>query len=96
MPGDEHKLIKARERKAIAEQLLRNELLSEAFVELEKGYINAWGKSDPLQPEARENYYRAVQILGDVRRHLLNIVHNGKIAEKELADLANKFRPRAA
>jgi hypothetical protein len=47
---------------------------------------------DPSQGEARENFWRAVQILGDVRRHLLKAANNGKIAQRELAD---RFRPHA-
>lgn len=94
--SDELKLHKAKERKAYAETLLRNELLSEAFKTLEQNYIKAWSGSNPADADARENYYRAVQILGDVRRHLLNTVSAGTLAEKELADLANKGRPRAA
>ena len=79
-----------------AEALLRNELLTEAFKALEADYIKAWSGTDPAQSEARENLWRAVQILGDVRRHLLKVANNGKIARRELTDLAEKFRPRAA
>ena len=81
---------------AQAETLLRNEFLTEAFKTLEADYINAWSGTDPAQSEARENLWRAVQILGDVRRHLLKMANNGKIAQRELADLLGKFRPRAA
>jgi len=81
---------------AQAETLLRNELLTEAFKTLEADYIKAWSGTDPAQSEARENLWRAVQILGDVRRHLLKVANNGKIAQRELVDLLEKFRPRAA
>jgi len=81
---------------AQAESLLRNELLTEAFKVLEADYIKAWSATDPSQADARENFWRAVQILADVRRHLLKLANNGKIAQRELADLADKFRPRAA
>jgi len=92
----EDKLQSAIARGAQAETLLRNELLAEVFKVLEADYIKAWSATDPSQSEARENFWRAVQILGDVRRHLLKLANNGKIAQRELADLADKFRPRAA
>jgi len=93
---NEDRLQAAIAKGAQAEALLRNELLTEAFKVLEADYIKAWSGTDPTQGEARENFWRAVQILGDVRRHLLKVANNGKIAQRELADLAEKFRPRAA
>lgn len=93
---DETKLLRDRGRGAQAEQLLNHELMVEAFKTLEADYIKAWGSTDPSQMAARENYWHAIQILGDVRRHLLKVATNGKLALKELDQLANKFRPRAA
>jgi putative heme iron utilization protein len=91
----EDKLQSAIAKGAQAETLLRNDLLAEAFKVLETDYIKAWSATDPSQGEARENFWRAVQILGDVRRHLLKVANNGKIAQRELADLAERFRPHA-
>ena len=94
--ADESKLNKAKERGAQAEALLRNELLTEAFKMLEGEYIAAWGSTHPHESEARENLWRATQILGDVRRHLIKVVNDGKLAQRELADLAARFQNRAA
>lgn len=93
---DEHKLIRDKGRGQRAKSLLENEMMVEAFKALEADYIKAWAGTDPSQAAARENYYRAVQILGDVRRHLLKVATNGTLAERELDNLANQFRPRAA
>jgi len=71
-------------------------MMQEAFRQLEADYIKAWGSTDHSLVEARENLWRATQILGGVRRHLLKVAQNGKLAEKQLDDLENKFRPRAA
>ena len=91
----EDKLHSAIVKGAQAEALLRNDLLAETFKVLEADYIKAWSATDPSQAEARENFWRAVQILGDVRRHLLKVANNGKIAQRELTDLADRFRPHA-
>jgi len=93
---DESKLNKAKERGAQAEALLRNELLTEAFKTLEGEYIAAWGSTHPNEAETRENLWRATQILGDVRRHLIKVANDGKLAQRELADLAARFQNRAA
>ena len=94
--ADEFKLRKDLERGSHAEMLLRDELLTEAFKTLEAAYIEEWGRSEFSQVEKRENLWKSTQILGDVRRHLLKVASNGKLAKKELNDLADKFRPRAA
>lgn len=93
---DEVKLNKEKQRGAQAEQLLRNEMLTEAFKTLEQDYIKAWAGTEPSDVQARENFWRATQILGDIRRHLLKVAQHGKLAQKQLNDLANQFRPRAA
>jgi len=55
--------------------------MQEAFRQLEADYIKAWGSTDHSLVEARENLWRATQILGGVRRHLLKVAQNGKLAE---------------
>ena len=94
--ADEFKLRKDVERGSRADMLLRDELLTEAFKTLETTYIEEWGNSEFSEIEKRENLWKSTQILGDVRRHLLKVAQNGRIAQKELQDLADKFRPRAA
>ena len=94
--ADEIKLNKAKERGAQAEALLRSELLTEAFKTLEGQYIAAWGSTHPHETDTRENLWRATQILGDVRRHLIRVVNDGKLAQRELADLAARFQNRVA
>lgn len=96
MAVDEARLQEARARGMRAEALINDELLSEAFKTLEATYIKAWSATDAAQADSREHFWRAVQILGDVRGHLMKAIANGKVAQRELTDLANKFRPRAA
>jgi hypothetical protein len=67
-------------------------MMQDAFRQLEADYLKAWGATEAKDVEARENLWRATQILGDVRRHLLKTAQSGKLAERELNDLAEKFR----
>ena len=50
--------------------------------------------TEPAETAARENLWRAVQVLGDVRRHLHSAVTDGKIAQGELDRLAGLNRLR--
>ena len=65
-----------------------------AFKLLEADYIKAWAATELAETGARENLWRAVQILGDVRRHLAGAVADGKIARTELDRLAGLNRVR--
>jgi hypothetical protein len=93
---DESKLLIAQDRGAKAEELMRNELLIEAFKTAEAAYILAIVKSEPSETDLRENCYTAIQILGDVQKHIKTAISNGKMARKELDDLANRRKPKAA
>jgi hypothetical protein len=79
---------------AQADALLRSETFQGAFKLLEADYIKAWAATEPAETDARENLWRAVQILGDVRRHLHSAVSDGKIAQAELDRLAGLNRVR--
>ena len=88
------KLQAAISKGAQADALLRSETLQAAFKLLEADYIKAWAATEPAETAARENLWRAVQILGDVRRHLHSAVSDGKIAQTELDRLAGLNRVR--
>ena len=88
------KLQAAITKAAQADALLRSETLQGAFKLLEADYIKAWAATEPAETEARENLWRAVQVLGDVRRHLHSAVSDGKIAQTELDRLAGLNRVR--
>ena len=79
--ADELKLNRAKERGAQAEMLLRNEMLAEAFKQLESQYLAAWGATHAHEVETRENLWRATQILGDVRRHLIKVVNDSTVQQ---------------
>jgi hypothetical protein len=92
---DELKLNLARERGAQADMLLRSDVLQDAFKTMEADYIKAWAATDATQTEARENFWRALQILADVRRHLIMVSNGGRLAQQEIAALAARFQAHA-
>jgi len=71
-----------------AQELLDNELLSEAFRMLEDNYASAWRATVIDDVTGREKLFLAINILGKVRDHLKAIVANGKLAQAELRELA--------
>jgi hypothetical protein len=86
--ADEIALNRAAERGARAQSLLGDELLSCSLRDLEEGYIKAWRETAVRDTDARERLWQAVQVVGKVRDHLGSVVSGGKLAQRELNDLA--------
>ena len=85
---DENKLGRAVAKGVCAQDLLDNELLSEAFAGLEGSYTSAWRATAIDDVAAREKLFLAINIVGKVRDHLSAIVTNGKLAQAELKEIA--------
>ena len=83
---DELALHRATQRAAQAEALQRNELLAESFDGLTAAYTKAWRNSNDL--DERERCWHRVQALDEVRQRLAMIVSGGKVAQKQLDDIA--------
>jgi len=77
-------------RQARAEALLDNELLQEAFARLDERYIEEWRVSQFRDTDARERLWQAVNVLHKVKDHLTKIVRDGKLAQREIDQLAQK------
>jgi predicted metal-dependent hydrolase len=86
----EHRLDADSARGARAQALLENELLQEAFVRLEERYVEEWRVSQFRDTDARERLWQAVNILGKVKDHLAKIVRDGKLAQREIDQLAER------
>jgi hypothetical protein len=86
--SDEDRLDQAAARAARSQQLLDNDLLSEAFTALEQNYTAAWRATTIDDVGGREKLFLAINIVGKVRDHLGAIVANGKLAQAELKELA--------
>lgn len=87
---DEIKLSREMVRGSKAKQLLENELLTEAFDELEKSYFAAWRRSEPSDAMAREKLYLAANIVAKVKDHLSLVVKGGKLAEVEMKQITEQ------
>jgi hypothetical protein len=86
--SDESKLDLAAARALRAQALLEDELLIDAFRELEESYTAAWRASTVEDISGREKLFLAVNVVGKVRDHLAAAVTNGKLAQAELKELA--------
>ena len=87
---DESRLNADMARRARAQALLANELLQEAFAALEARYIEEWRVSQFRDTDARERLWQAVNVLRKVKDHLAKIVGDGKLAQREIDQLAQK------
>ena len=86
--SDENRLDQAAAKALRAQELLENEILSEAFNGLEDTYTAAWRATTIDDVGGREKLFLAINIAGKVRDHLTAIVANGKLAQAELKELA--------
>lgn len=68
--------------------LLANSALTEAFDTLRADYLKAWEHSGARDMDARERLWQAYQIVGKVRTHLQHVASGGRLARKEIDDVA--------
>jgi hypothetical protein len=85
----EDKLQTSISRGARAEALIKNELLQEAFKKLEDDYVAAWKTWPAADAAGRERLWQAVNVLDKVKDHLARVVADGKVAQRQLNELAH-------
>jgi hypothetical protein len=61
--------------------------IAAAFDALKAAYHEAWEMSGPRDDEGRKNLHIAVTIVGKVRSHLEAVVANGRLAERQIAEI---------
>jgi hypothetical protein len=84
---DEQKQLKALDRAAKAEGLINNDLLKDAFAEIDAALVERWrGTEDPL---ARDALWQAAQINKQVQSILKKHIQSGKVAKAALDKLSN-------
>jgi hypothetical protein len=88
--SDDDKLNRDIVRGAQAHALMQHDLLQEAFARLEADYIAAWRASPARDTDGRERLWQAVNVVGLVRSHLVKIVSDGKLAQRQLDELAGR------
>ena len=84
MADDEFALRRAMERAAIAQTLLENDIVKEAFDGLEASYLNAWKAAQSRDTEGREKLWMAVSIISKVKSHLQMTVASGQLSSKQI------------
>lgn len=87
MADDEFALRRDMAAAAQVRALLDNEHVEDAFAELEASYIAAWKVTPARDTEGREKLWQAVQIVGRVKSHLEGIAANGRLAERQIAEI---------
>lgn len=92
---DEAKLSQESARAARAQNLLDNDLLTEAFDEMERAYIEAWSATKIEDVVGREKLFLAVNVVRKVRGHLNTVVSDGKMAQAQLSELADTAKRRS-
>jgi hypothetical protein len=86
--SDEFKLQRDVDLASRADRLLNDDLLRQAFAELKDQYTKTLLNTTEDQGAARERMYLAYRVVGEVERHLTNIISNGKVSKAELDQLA--------
>lgn len=89
---NEGKVRESMERGEKASALLRNELLQEAFSQLETDFIQAWKASSVEDSQNRERLYMLCQNLSALRGYLEGVVTDGKLAKAQLDELQNRVK----
>jgi hypothetical protein len=89
---NEGKVRGSMERGEKAAALLRNELLQEAFSQLETDFIQAWKASSVEDSQNRERLYMLCQNLSALRGYLEGVVTDGKLAKAQLDELQNRIK----
>lgn len=89
---NEGKVRDSMERGEKAAALLRNELLQEAFNQLEADFIQAWKASSVEDSQNRERLYMLCQNLSALRGYLEGVVTDGKLAKAQLEELQNRVK----
>jgi hypothetical protein len=89
---NEGKVRESMERGEKAAALLRNDLLQEAFSQLETDFIQAWKASSVEDSQNRERLYMLCQNLSALRGYLEGVVTDGKLAKAQLDELQNRIK----
>jgi hypothetical protein len=87
MADDEFALRRDMEAAAQVRTLLENEHVEAAFFELEAAYIATWKATPARDTEGREKLWQAVQIVWKVKSHLDAVAANGRLAERQIAEI---------
>ncbi len=88
--ADEFKLNHAMHWASQADNLLRNELLWSIFAEMNARYLQEWQITSVRDTDARERLWIAVNALAKVKDHLVKMIQDGKLAQREIDMLTER------
>lgn len=86
---NEGKLRIQADRGAKAHALLQNELLQEAFTKIEAKLVDEWEGTTAEEAQRREDAWRSLKLLKNLKSQLTRIVTDGSAASKELLQVKN-------
>lgn len=85
---DEGKLHQNRAKGDRARALLEDPTMQAAFNGVVAAYMDEWKDNKmKLGPEGREQIWRSVQLIDQVKAHLRKYIDDGKLADEELRQL---------
>ena len=67
-----------------AQQILENEILSDAIAKLENDQLWLFRSSKPEESAKRETAWCMLQAIDGLRQELIKVMDNGKIAQKSI------------
>jgi hypothetical protein len=67
-----------------AQQILENEILSDAIAKLENDQLWVFRSSKPEESAKRETAWCMLQAIDGLRQELIKVMDNGKIAQKSI------------
>jgi hypothetical protein len=71
------------ERAHRAGLLLDNEIFKESLDLIQKNIIAEWQNSKSHDKEGREDCYRQLKSLNEIKRHIESVLNTGKMAQKQ-------------
>lgn len=72
------------ERASEAKRILESDVFKRALDELEMRYLDEWRSTFPEDTSARERLFVAVNVLGEVQRHLRIIIQDGTLTHDQI------------
>lgn len=90
--SDEGQLNSELNRAYRAQILLDDELLTQAFADIEATYLSEWENSPARDTEGREKIWMAIKMLRKVRGDLSTHVETGKMARSQLDNIKDKIK----
>jgi len=87
---DESSARAAIDRAHRAKLLLGDELLSQAFADIEDALITAWRQSTSDRAPLREDAWRSLKLLEKLKAALEKHVRDGSVAERDLLEIETK------